>query len=298
MTILSPVLIDAQGVPITVTATGMCPNLNAEYLGGLHASDFATLAHTHDGGAIVSGYVGVARLGVGIPDSTKVLFGDATWRTIQSSDILGPTEFGRRLIAKADDAAARAYMGCAAVSHYHLASDITAGTFVVERLGAGASSSAHVLVGNANPLLAGQWKALGYGDVVNAVGKSASTTNRIPYWSSPGVLGDSPLLVGGSSVTTDANFGTNGTVTCTDLVVNYAEATQLKSSIYTKAKSVLQGSASVAITPNDGAQTLTLTATGSTLPSPPTGSDGPYVLVKSGASYSWQQLVGDGAGIN
>lgn len=297
MRIEDAVTIDAQGVPLTVTSTGMCPNLNAQYLGGLDESAFSRVGHSHDAGAIVSGYIGVARLGTGSPSSATALFGDGQWRQIQSTDISATTEFGRRLINKADDASARSYIGAAAIAHTHTAVDVTSGTFTVERLGSGSSSATHVLCGNSNSTQAGQWRVLGYADVSSAVGRGTSTIFRVPYWSSSGVLSDSPLVVGGSSVTTDSDFGTNGNVTCTDLVVNYASATQLKSSIYSKVKSTLQGSGSVSVSANDGAQTLTLTAS-SGLPSVPGGSDGPYVLVKSGGAYSWQKLVGDGAGVS
>lgn len=70
------------------------------------------------------------------------------------------------------------------------------------------------------------------------------------------------------------NFGTNGSVTCHDLVVNYAAAVNFKSSIYTKVKSIVTGSASVTVTPNDGAQTLTLTSTGGGGVTPPTTNAG------------------------
>jgi hypothetical protein len=299
MTIKAPVTIDCSGVPITVTATGMCPNLNAEYLGGLRAADFAPVSHEHEGDDITSGYIGKARLGTGTPTSATALFGDgvtnAVWRAVRMSDVTETSVFGRALVNKATSTEALDHIGAAAASHYHHTSQVTDGTFSVTRLGEGLSSSSHVLVGNVFSAQPGQWRILTYADVSSAVGVTAATVNRIPVWTSGGTLGNSPLVVGGSSVTTDADFGTNGTVTCTDLIVNYSAATQFKSSIYTKAKSVVQGSASVTVTANDGAQTLTLTASGMT---EPTGADGAYVRVKSGSSYSWQRLVGDGLGVN
>ena len=297
------ITIDSGTVPpIVVTSNQMCAGLNVEFLGGYRAADFAIASHTHPASAITSGYLALARLGEGTPAARRALLvnGSVTngaWSPLVLTDLSDSTAFGRSLAQAADAAAGRSLLAASALGHTHDAAEVVTGTFAVARLGSGSGSTSHVLVGNANAAFSGQWKQLAYSDVTNAVGNFGSTPGRIPYWSGPGQLSDSPFLCVGSpvsSVTTNADFGTNGSVTCTDLVVNYAAASQFKANIYTKTKSILQGSASVTVTPNDGAQTLTLTSTGGS--SPPTSpANAVYVWVVNGTATggAWYQLTGD-----
>ncbi len=252
----APVRISGASPPIVTTSAALVANLNADLLDGYHASAFAPSSHEHEAADVTSGVFAAARIGSGIASSNRALFAAPGGGTGEWRNISAydVTDLTDYGIGLAQT------LDAAAARAY---------------LGAASSSHAHVV-----------------GEVAGAAGVSASTVNRIPYWSGPGVLGDSPLVVGGDSVTTDMDFGTNGTVTCSDLVVNYDAATSLKSSIYNKVKSVVQGSSSVTVTPNDGLQTLTLTASpGSSLPAVPAG-DATYVLVRSGGVLSWLPLIG------
>lgn len=304
----SPLLIGTGPAvaPITIPSTVLCPGLNAEYVGGYSESNLSKVGHTHTTSEVASGVFVGERLGTGSLFGVKALFaggsvGSASvWRSITSADLGDITDFVRDYFLPAmDDTQARAAIGAAKSVHEHAASEITSGVFKVARLGSGDATSLNKVLFGSSSGGTGQWKSLVVADVSGAVGFSGSpTTGRIPYWTSPGILGNSPFNCVGSpvsSVTTDADFGTNGSVTCNDLVVNYAAAVNFKSSIYAKVKSIVTGSASVTVTPNDGAQTLTLTSTGGGGVTPPTSNAGDvyvWVVDSPAGSGQWLKLVG------
>lgn len=251
----APIEIIGTAPPLEVTSNALVTNLNADLLDGAHSSDFAPVVHTHVASAITEGVFSAGRLASGVGSSQRVPFATG-----------GATAEWRNISAY--DVTDLTDFGIG------LAQTTTPGE-ARAYIGAAASSHSHVV-----------------GEVSGAVAYSASTFNRIPFWSGTGVLGNSPLRVAGLSIETDANFGTNGTVTCSDLVVNYDAATSFKSSIYNKLKSTIQGSSSVSVASNDGLQTLTLTATGGGS-TPPTGTAGVFVwVVTTPGSGQWLPLVG------
>ena len=305
--IKSPLVISVgSSAPITVASGILCPGLNSQYLNGLQSTDFAPYVHTHVASDITNGVLAGERVGSGSLVGIKALFSGgspgsgSSWRAIQTSDLSGVTDFMVDYVLPAMDASqARAAIEAAPSVHVHNAADVTSGIFSVDRVGSGGTTSAaKVLFGSNVSGGAGQWRTPGFADITGAVGFSGSpTTGRIPYWTSPGVLGNSPFNCVGdpvSSVTTDADFGTNGSVTCNDLVVNYSGATNFKSSVYTKAKAIITGSASVTVTPNDGAQTLTLTSTGgSSPPTSPANAIKVWVVNSGATGGDWYTLTGD-----
>lgn len=307
--ISSPIIISEFGAPpITVPSGILCPGLNAEYLNGHPSSDFASAFHTHDAADFASGVFIGERLGSGSLVGLKALFAGGSpgstsiWRQIQPSDLSGISAFiTDNLFPAVDASQARSAIGAAASVHQHTTADITSGVFAVDRVGSGgAVSAAKILFGSNVGGGSGQWRTPTVADVTGAVGFAGTpTTGRIPYWSAPGTLSNSPFACVGSpvsSVTTDADFGTNGTVTCTDLVLNYAAATQFKANVYTKVKSIVQGSGSVTVTPNDGAQTLTLESDGSggvTPPTTPANAVKVWVVNADGDGGDWYTLTGD-----
>lgn len=306
----SPLVISVGSqAPITVAGSPvLCPGLNAQYLGGNQASAFALASHVHVASDVQNGTFVGERLGSGSLVGLKALFSggsggsQSVWRSIQTSDLVGVTDFTvDYLLPAMDPAQARAALEAAAAVHTHATADVTSGVFDVARVGSGSSTSAAKLLFGSNVVGGSpQWRTPVVADIQGAVGFAGSpTTGRIPYWSAPGTLSNSPFACVGSpvsSVTTDADFGTNGTVTCTDLVLNYAAATQFKANVYAKTKAILQGSASVTVTPNDGAQTLTLESTGSggvTPPTTPANAVKVWVVNAAGDDGDWYTLTGD-----
>lgn len=303
----SPLLIGTGPAvaPITIPSTVLCPGLNAEYVGGYTQSQLAKTGHGHTAAEVTTGVFTGFRLGSDYSNGFKALFAGSSvedpprWKYIDTSDVQGISSYMRDSVLPADATGVLFALGAAPASHGHFASEITSGVFKVARLGSGDTTSLNKVLFGSSSGGTGQWRSLVVADVSGAVGFSGSpTTGRIPYWTAPGTLGNSPFNCVGdpvSSVTTDANFGTNGSVTCNDLVVNYAAAVNFKSSIYTKVKSIVTGSASVTVTPNDGAQTLTLTSTGGGGVTPPTSNAGDvyvWVVDSPAGSGQWLKLVG------
>lgn len=272
--IKSPLVISVgSSAPITVASGILCPGLNSQYLNGMQSTDFAPYVHTHVASDITNGVLAGERVGSGSLVGIKALFSGgspgsgSSWRAIQTSDLSGVTDFMVDYVLPAMDASqARAAIEAAPSVHVHNAADVTSGIFSVDRVGSGGTTSAaKVLFGSNVSGGAGQWRTPGFADITGAVGFSGSpTTGRIPYWTSPGVLGNSPFNCVGdpvSSVTTDADFGTNGSVTCADLVLDASDsgaAVSFRSSVFTRVNSIIQGSPSISITRNPGDQTLTL----------------------------------------
>ncbi len=62
----------AAGTPFSVSGNGLVSNLNADLLDGLSSSAFALASHTHDAGAITSGFLSDARLSTNIPRLASV----------------------------------------------------------------------------------------------------------------------------------------------------------------------------------------------------------------------------------
>lgn len=285
--------------PLVVNSSALCSGLNADLLDGLHAAAFAPASHVHSATAITSDTLASARAGSD-PINGRWLRTNGTssaWTTLSIGLVSGVSSLGAELVGAATEEAARNVIQAAPSVHPHTAVDVTAGTFAVERLGSGSvTSGSKVLKGSDVEGGSAQWSGLQFTDVAFAVGATTTTINRIPYWFAPGFLKDSPFVVGGSSVTMvgGGDFGTNGTVTCNDLIVNYAAATTFKGSVYTKVKSVITGSASVTVTPNDGAQTLTLTAAGGGSSPPTTPANAVYVWVVNSTADGgeWLQLLG------
>ena len=92
-----------------------------------------------------------------------------------------------------------------------------------------------------------------------------------------------------------ADIGTSGKVIATDVTVDESNAADFKGAVYRKVKSVITGSSSVTVTPNDGAQTLTLTSSGGSWATPPaTPANAVYVWVvnATGTGGDWYQLTG------
>ena len=305
--VVSPIRIETGPAiaPITVPSTVLCPGLNAEYVGGYNQSQLAKTGHVHTTSEVTTGIFTGSRLGSDYSNGFKALFAGSSvadpprWKYIDTADVQGISSYMRDSVLPADATGVLLVLGAAPASHGHNASEISAGVFKVARLGSGDTTSLNKALFGSSSGGTGQWRSIAVGDVSGAVGFSGSpTTGRIPYWTSPGILGNSPFNCVGSpvsSVTTDADFGTNGSVTCNDLVVNYAAAVNFRSSIYTKVKSVITGSASVTVTPNDGAQTLTLTSTGGGGVTPPTTSAGDvyvWVVDNPAGSGQWLKLVG------
>lgn len=281
--------------PLVVDSSALCSGLNADLLDGYHATDFTFNGHEHGADDVTFGTFISARVGSN-PINGRWLYTDglnSAWTSLTIGLINGVTTLGAELVGAATQEGARNVIQAAPSVHTHTAVDVTAGTFAVERLGSGAASGAtKVLFGSNTPGGSGTWLTLT--DVAAGVA-GPQTANRVPYWVIPGWLASSPLEVnGGSIVLVDGgDFGTTGSVTCTDLILDYGNATNFKSNVYTKVKSVVQGSASVTVTPNDGLQTLTLTAAGGTTP-PTTNADDVYVWVvdNPAGSGQWLKLVG------
>jgi len=263
----SPITIDSGvSAPIFVNASPstLCAGLNVEFLGGYRANQFALSNHTHAAGDVTSGTFDPARLGssFGPSDNRKVLMNNGTigqWRQLSASEISGISGVSVTMLGKATTGEIRDYIGAAPASHTHDASAVVSGLFSVNRLGSGVSGTSYVLVGNSNLSAGGQWKQLTYADISSAAGFSASTTGRIPVWAETGVLGNSPFVVGGSSITADADLGVTGTMTCADVNIG---GQLIASYVYNRDKTIIQGSGSVVVSPNDGLQTLTLTSVG------------------------------------
>lgn len=294
--------------PISVNGSPsfICAGLNVEFLDGHRAADFALATHTHSTGSIISGTFDPQRLGDDPVAGKFLRVGPdelGKWTSLVVAHLTDSTAIGRALVSATTQSNARSVIDAAQASHNHSTAHITQGTFSVERLAPGTSSTSHVLVGNTTPTGSGQWKVLGYTDVNGAAGIAGSTVNKIPYYSAVGVLSDSPFTVVGvppSSVTTVADFGTTGTVTCRDIVLDYTLATSLKLTVFNYLLGILLEGDNIELTPGDlGAQTIRIDSTGgdSDLPELPT-SDGPYVLVRESGVFSWRKLVGDGVGIN
>lgn len=287
--------------PLAVDSSALCANLNADFLDGREAVSFADAEHYHDAQYVNSGTLTQERVGSGVGSPIKALFGHpapgnpATWRTITLADIPEITDYAWGIVGAIDPDAARSVLLAAANVHTHVAPEVVDGVFDVDRLGSGGDASApKVLFGSNADGGSGQWRTPTVLDVQLAAGVVAGAeTNRITYWAAPGWLYNSPLIVQGTGVVTAGNFGTEGSVTCTDLVVNYAAATSFKSSVYTKIKAVVQGSGSITVTPNDGLQTLTLTSSGGASP-PTTNADDVYVWVvdNPAGAGQWLKLVG------
>lgn len=240
---------------------------------GLHATSFAPSSHTHDAGSIVTGVMANERLAGGTIAQGKGLLirsGVKTWDFIYGSDIVDLTAFGVALAQKADAADARTFLGVPATLHTHDAASIVTGVVAAPRLGSGASSASHILFGNPSNA-GGFWKIPSYTDVTSAVGYDSSTAYRVPYWSANRVLSNSSMvwdptytrgIVRGYLNLDAADIGTSGKIIATDVTVDEGSATDFKGAVYRKLKSALTGSASVTVTANDGAQTLTLTSGG------------------------------------
>lgn len=278
----------------TVGSSALIPSLNADLLDGYHASAFAASSHEHSATAITSDVLAAARLATEAPNLSRFVGyngSEPVWKQPTIADIAGVSDLGANLCGASTDAVARSILDAAQTYHTHNAIDITAGVFRVARLAPMPSSPSKYLAGHSLETGQAQWKQIHYSEVFGAVGYSAGTAGRITYWAYPGVLADSPLVVGSGQITTTNDFGTTGVITGNDLVVNYAAAEQFKSSVYNKVKATLVGGSNVSITPNDGLQTLTIASTATGVPTLPV-SDGAYVLViASGVAY-WRQLVG------
>lgn len=270
----STIVVDSgTAAPLDVSSNALCANLNADLLDGQHASAFAASSHTHDADEIVSGMLADERLADGTAAHGKGLIirsGIKTWDYLYGGDIADFTAFGVALAQKVDAAAARTFLGVPATLHTHDAASIVTGVVAAPRLGSGASSTSHVLFGNPSNG-GGFWKIPAYTDVTSAVGYDSSTAYRVPYWSSNRVLANSSMvwdptytrgIVRGYLNLDAADIGTSGKVIATDVTVDEGNATDFKGAVYRKVKSTLTGSASVTVTANDGAQTLTLTSGG------------------------------------
>lgn len=250
--------------PLVVNSSALCLGLNADLLDGLHSTAFAPASHVHSATAITSDTLASARAGSD-PINGRWLRTNGTssaWTTLSIGLVSGVSSLGAELVGAATEEAARNVIQAAPSVHTHTAVDVTAGTFAVERLGSGSvTSAAKVLRGSDVVGGSAQWYGLQFTDVAFAVGATTTTVGRLPYWFAPGFLKDSPFLVGGSSVTMvgGGDFGTNGTVTCNDLIVNYAAATNFKTNVYTKVASTVLGSASVVATPNGAPAVQTVT---------------------------------------
>ena len=298
--------ISTDGPPIVVDSYQRCVGLNADMVDGLHAISFAPSSHTHDAASIITGVLDNERLAGGTIAQGKGLLirsGVKTWDHIYGGDIVDLTAFGVSLAQQVDAAAARTLLGVPATLHTHDAASIVTGVVAAPRLGSGASSAAHALFGNPNNG-GGFWKVPSYTDVTSAVGYDSSTAYRVPYWSSNRVLANSAMvwdptytrgIVRGYLNLDAADIGTSGKVIATDVTVDESNAADFKGAVYRKVKSVITGSPSVTVTPNDGAQTLTLTSSGGSGATPPTTpANAVYVWVvnATGTGGDWYQLTG------
>lgn len=246
--------------PLVVNSSAQVYNLNASYLEGYPASAFAPASHVHAGEAITSGRVSTARLAdAGTPLYRNFLTG-------------GTAEKGAwRSLETAD---------------LPWLTDFTAGFLT----NVDDASEARALIGAAASV-----HTHTVSEVSGAAAVGSSTVPFLPYWTASGVLGVSPVRVNSAAL---GHIGVVGTITCNDLDVNYVGGSAFRGAVYNLIKAKVLGSASVTVTPNDGAQTVTLTATpGSSLPAVP-APDAPYVMVREGGVLSWRPLVGDGVGIS
>lgn len=211
---LYPITIDigTTSAPIFSSSSVMCPGLNVEYLGGLRASAFAPISHTHDASAIVSGVLAANRVALGTPLTRMVPAHDGTtqiWRQLTTQDLPDVSAFGRSLVGLGTAPDVRSYIDAAATDHYHHASRINAGILSMDRLGSytGSPSSSYVLaVGSIGG--SSQWKQLGFADISNAVGIGLPpTSGRVAMWSGPSTISDAPVSAGGGFVGIVAGYG-------------------------------------------------------------------------------------------
>lgn len=298
--------------PLTVNGSPsiLCPGLNVEFLGGYTASAFALADHDHITSDIISGIFDPGRLG-GSPAFGRFLKvgpGDSgLWTQFMASDISNATTIGKNVLTAETQSDARYAISAAAATHEHTTAAITQGVFPVERLGSGASSSTHVLVGNSTLTSSGQWKTLSYTDVGSAAGYASSTAYRIPYWGLvSGRLETSPLVydpfysrggVRGYVNLGTADLGTSGNLYFTDIgEINEADAVNFKSIIYRKIKAVLQEGDDIDFAYDDGNQLITLQPTGgsgSTPTTSPADTIKVWVVNSTATGGDWYTLTGD-----
>lgn len=296
MKVNTPLVISVGSqVPISVIGSAlMCPGLNAQYLGGYQASDFAQAFHTHDASDFASGVFIGERIGNGSLVGVKALFSggsagsESVWRSIAASDISGVSSFiADHLLPAVDAGQARSAIGAATAVHTHTTADVTSGVFDVARVGSGSSTSAAKILFGSNVVGGSpQWRTPGVADIQGAVGFAGSpTVGRLPIWSTSALLGSSPVYFSSGFVGISS-----GSAFAIDDNQFYVGGVKLpKPPSDTQLYGLRAGGAT-------GASWEVVTvSTG--LPSLPT-EDGPYVLVRDAGVFTWRKLVGDGVGIN